>query len=389
MKVYIYKKSIQEQTIMEEPLTPTSIALPTVELEDYQSEAGIDRVEDTFQSAVAWGIVGVGQCGGALSQAFYNVGYRKVLAVNTSPNDLAKLTLPKQNQFVMETSAAGSGKDRAEGRKTAEKYADRVQEAMVNLFGDATDRILVLASTGGGTGSGGLTSIVHAAREYFTAMGKSPRVGVMAVLPTRTASATERANTYNCLEEIIPLAGSDIAPTIVVSNQRVLQMFPKVSTADFYNVCNRNVVSLWHIFNILADQSSEWSTFDRKDYETVLDTGGFCVCGATALQASENDTDIAEAVRKNLTGAMLAEGFQLNTGKAAALVIVGSRELLESLPQTSVELAMDTTSRLLGRQGTVHCGIYCDEQSKIRVYTIVAGMEFPASVKAQFAGNSE
>lgn len=46
-------------------------------------------VEDTFQGAIKMAFVGAGQGGGRIAQAFYDMGYRRVCAVNTTPQDLS------------------------------------------------------------------------------------------------------------------------------------------------------------------------------------------------------------------------------------------------------------------------------------------------------------
>jgi cell division GTPase FtsZ len=53
----------------------------------------------------AW--IGAGQCGGRLVQSFYDLGYRKVLAVDTTGHDLALLDLPQSQKFLI-----GAGRDK-------------------------------------------------------------------------------------------------------------------------------------------------------------------------------------------------------------------------------------------------------------------------------------
>ncbi len=63
--------------------------LPTLPLEQYepdiQEEVG---VVDKIKGSTRYAWIGAGQCGGRLVKSFHDLGYKKVLAVNTTHNDL-------------------------------------------------------------------------------------------------------------------------------------------------------------------------------------------------------------------------------------------------------------------------------------------------------------
>ena len=72
--------------------------LPTLELERYEPNiTGEIGVQDSIKGSTRYAWIGAGQCGGRIAKSFHDLGYRKVLAVNTTHHDLDLLGLP-QNQ---------------------------------------------------------------------------------------------------------------------------------------------------------------------------------------------------------------------------------------------------------------------------------------------------
>ena len=63
--------------------------LPTLELEKYEpsieEEVG---VADQIHGSTNYAWIGTGQCGGRLVKSFYDLGYKKAIALNTSHHDL-------------------------------------------------------------------------------------------------------------------------------------------------------------------------------------------------------------------------------------------------------------------------------------------------------------
>ena len=112
-----------------------------IEAEDNQPST-VKTITDNFNDEPAFkmGIIGVGQCGNNLAQAFHRIGYRRVLLVNTAQTDLnsiedqiAKLPIDKQ----------GAGKDPAVGKARVEAKSTQIRSGMLREFGDDFEKIIV------------------------------------------------------------------------------------------------------------------------------------------------------------------------------------------------------------------------------------------------------
>jgi len=359
---------------------PTAFDLPEVDFgakttaHQYVVEADLKPV------AVKFGIIGSGQAGDRLADAFWRIGYRRVCAINTTDQDFLGMSLPKERQFVM-GATMGAGKCPELGQQALEDNTEAVLNLMRHSFGEDIDRIMIAAGGGGGSGSGSVQGLVHLAKMYFRALGKEEKVGVIVTMPKKAEGGKVQANSYNLLRELLPQAKSKlISPLVVVDNENINQMFPNVSAKDFWDTANRSIVGLFDVFNVLACQKSAYTTFDRADYLTVLDSG-LIVFGGTALNNYQKDTDLADGLRKNIEATLLAP-VNLKKATHVAAILCAQDRILGILPQSHIDLAFTTLERMMGGENrglVVHQGVYEVKKQGLLVYTMVGGLEIPES----------
>ena len=129
--------------------------LPDIQMPDPDTYAKKEPEveEDLKKTAIKFGFIGVGQAGGKIANEFYRLGYRSIVAVNTAKNDFLGLDIPAKRQLVL-GDGAGAGKNPEKGQQAVEKQKEDVLSLLRRSFGDGVERILVIGSTGGGTGCG-------------------------------------------------------------------------------------------------------------------------------------------------------------------------------------------------------------------------------------------
>ena len=78
------------------------LEIPDLELEDYQAPDNTEQcVEDASGGSHTFAWIGSGQGGGRLAKAFYDRGYKKCIAVNTSRQDLDRLDIPVAQKMLL------------------------------------------------------------------------------------------------------------------------------------------------------------------------------------------------------------------------------------------------------------------------------------------------
>lgn len=374
----------QEQVDTEEN-NMSDISIPDLEAFTEPTEAPEDTsVKDESGGSVVYGVIGAGQAGGRLAEAFYGLGYKKCLAVNTAQNDLNGLSLPEAHKMLLAVdTGGGAGKDMSKGEEAALRAQQSVYERLQQLFGKV-DRILICAGAGGGTGSGSVLPLIEVAKKYLLYTGVSDvgrRVGVFLSLPTAGECATPRVsdNATTITGKLCELATQGLlAPLVLVDNQKIASLYPKLTVAQFWPTVNQLVTGLFHSFNVLSTKDGCPTSFDPADYQTVLNTGGCSIMGLTSVKSVQDGSEISKAIRESLENTLLCSGFDIRTTRAAACIAVGSEKMLNETPglMLSLENGFDTLANITG-DATVFRGIYQGDKDKLLIYTMLCGLAAP------------
>ena len=165
-----------------------------------------DKVEDKFESAYKFAIVGVGQGGSRLAETFWKLGYRRVAVINTAPQDLKSVKVPVANKLLV--GGKGAGKDRSVAEDIFKESREDILDFLKRTFKGGFDRVLVCIGAGGGTGAGGGPIIVDIAHDLCKTYGiesteSDARVGAVVALPTRSEGSKVQSNAKQTAEILI------------------------------------------------------------------------------------------------------------------------------------------------------------------------------------------
>jgi cell division GTPase FtsZ len=235
-------------------------------------------------------VIGFGQCGGRIADEFARLNKRAnaqrglniitgAYAVNTDIADLSGLTTIKANTERIlignkKTQGHGVGKINELGAEIAHEDADKVIEVIRNthLF-EETDAFLLVASAGGGTGSGAISVITQQIKERYI----DKPVYNLIVLPFDHEILTEDRTVYNvatCLKSSYLVADA----IFLVDNQRyVVKDAPLTS-----NLAQINQTIVHPFFNLLCAGEEKKTQFIGGK---ILDAGDIIqtLVGWTAL----------------------------------------------------------------------------------------------------------
>ncbi len=181
-------------------------------------------------------VIGLGQCGGRIADEFAKLNKRALsqrgieivtgcFAVNTDAADLSGLRSIKrdfQHRIIIggrKTGGHGVGKINEMGAEIAREDADKVIDAIrtTKRFYE-TDAFLLIASSGGGTGSGSLPVMTRHVKERYS----DKPVYAAIVLPFEHEETTEERTIYNtatCLKSTYSAADA----VFLIDNQRYIR----------------------------------------------------------------------------------------------------------------------------------------------------------------------
>ena len=378
------KKTVK--TVKNKP-NEDKLQLPTLDLEQYEPNLEEETgVRDNIKGSTRYAWIGAGQCGGRLVKSFYDLGYKKVLAVNSTHHDLDLLGIPEDQKFLMDIGEKGAGKDMERGEKAVQQNQQKILHLARQKFGTQIDNIMVCFGAGGGTGSGSVIGLIEVAKRYARYIGlenPNKKVGVVMTLPTvgEASSPLVSENAHKVASKLSKMAKKgDISPLIIIDNDKINKMYPGMTVKSFWPSINNTVASLFDIFNRLSAMSSSYSSFDPADYHSIIQAGGCAIMGLTKVNKFQDKFAISEAVKQNLEKTLLAGGFDLTTAKVAGCIIVGGKKLVSNIKglQDNIDYAFDVLSEITG-QTTIHRGIYEDNRDSLRVYTIIGGLDSPTT----------
>jgi cell division GTPase FtsZ len=353
------------------------IDLPDIPLPD--DDPLEDSIKDEFNDAAFnFAIVGVGQGGSRLAESFWNLGYRRVGIINTAQQDLSLIKIPEENKLLIGEGGAGKNPEAAD-EVFRTRYED-ILDFLKRTFGTSYERVLVCAGAGGGTGAGGVARVLDICHDLSQSLGKEKKdtdakIGCILALPTRGEGIKVQENSKKTVTKTLDLQKAGVvSPLIILDNEKIKQLYPKLSVNQFWGTANNSICSIFHLFNKISAKESAYTTFDKADLDTIF-SSGLIMFGATPVK-DYTDTGISYAVRDNLRKNILA-GVDAATGNVAACVIIGDKGSLDNIPQSSLEHGFEQLSRMMGSESTVHRGIYAGAKEGVAVYTAIGGLQAP------------
>lgn len=326
--------------------------------------------------SIRFGVVGSGQAGSRLAEAFYKSGYDAV-CFNTATQDLEHIELPESNKYLLEFGLGGAAKELDIGRAAAEQHREAIN-ALVSEKLEEAQILLLCLSLGGGSGAGSCETMI----DVLSTMGKP--VVVMTILPMSTEDAQTKRNALETLSKLAKEAQAKrIHNLIVVDNAKIETIYKDVSPIEFFDVSNKAIVEPLDAFNSFSSMPSAVKGLDPMEWaKIVTDGGGLSVYGKMVVANYSDDTAIAEAVISNLNNGLLASGFDLKQSRYVGVIIAARKAVWASIPSAAVNYAMSMVGEVCGTPNGMFRGIYTNEDMPdevVEVYSIFAGLGLPDS----------
>lgn len=347
------------------------------------------KIVSKKERSIALGIVGSGQAGSRLAEAFHKLGYDAV-AMNTAMQDLKHIDIPDSNKLLLEYGLGGAAKEMEIGKAAAESHRGEILQLVNEKLSESQVNVLCL-SLGGGSGAGSCETLV----DLLSGVGK-PLV-VMTVLPMDNEDAQTKANALETLSKLAKMTqNKKVNNLIVVDNTKIEAIHHNVSQMDFYSVANKAIVETVDVFNTLSSMPSSVKGLDPMEWAKLFTDGeGLTVYGELTVNNFTDDTAIAEAVLNNLNSNLLAGGFDLKQSRYVGVIVTANKEVWSQIPGSSINYAMAMVNEQCGTPKGVFKGIYTVETPDpvVKVYSIFAGLGLPASridqLKKEAAAHSQ
>jgi len=353
---------------------PDDMVMPT-QPEEGEAKAYKNEIEDDVDVSFKFAFVGVGQGGSRIAETFNKLGYNRVAAVNTAQQDLNSVDI----EHKLCIGDGGAGKQPELAKQMFSKRKEDVLDFLRYSFGESFDRIFVCAGGGGGSGSGMMAPIVEVSQELQRILNTSSKqVGVILTLPRKSEGQRVHANAMKALNDATNLRNRGvISPLIILDNEKISELYPNLSVSKFWGTANSNIAGLFHLFNLTSNKDSSYSSFDKNDYLTILNSGVVAL-GVSSVQKWDDPVALSRVVRDNLKNSLLSGVTDMSTGNVAGIIVIGGKEVLDDLPQSHIDQALDQLNRLLRTGSVIHRGVYSGDKPNLMIFTAIGGLANPS-----------
>ena len=219
-----------------------------------------------------YGIIGIGNAGNQIASLANEKLQMDAIAINSSERDLDTITNPNVIKKIIGDSK-GAGKNRTEAKAflkgsviemiTSEDFVEFMKEK---------EYVIVVSSTGGGTGSG--TAPVF--EEILKQSNPNVNFILIAVLPTLSEALSTQVNTLEYLKELYE-ASSDT--TYMLYDNEKASHLPSYEMMDTINAA---IVEDLRVLTGEYNYPTKYASIDEKDMSVILTTSGrLMVAGVT------------------------------------------------------------------------------------------------------------
>lgn len=322
--------------------------------------------------ALNWFVVGCGQGGSRIAETFYDSGYESVV-INTAEQDLTHIQVPTQNKLLLKYALDGAAKDISMGEDAFLTYQDEIDKFIQGKMPEDTNMIILSVTGGGGTGSGSVEPMIDILKTY-----QVPLI-VLYVLPLQSDDVTSKNNSLITLAKLAKYAKNDVISSLMVVDNAKIETLPYLKQGNFWSQANSVIVEPLHMFNMLSVCASNYTSLDPMDTGKLLTTGDCCIYGQVEVEDYMEETALAEAVMESLESGLLAGGFDLTSARAAGIILLGSKDILDELPAVNVNYAYAMINEVTNN-ATVYRGMYeAETDGKIKIFAIFSGLGLPES----------
>lgn len=326
------------------------------------------------EKSINFGVVGSGQAGNRIAEAFYKIGYDSV-AINTASQDLKFIEIPESNKLLLNHGLGGAAKEIEIGHEAAHTHRGSITELVNTQLADAQVLILAL-SLGGGSGAGSCEVLV----EILAATGKP--LAVITVLPMDSEDSQTKSNALQTLSKLTRLAQSKkIHNLIVVDNAKIEAIYNDVSQMDFFGMANKAIVEPIDVFNSVSSKPSSVKGLDPMEFAKLFTDGeGLTVYGSLKITDYTGEDAVALAVIDNLNSNLLASGFDLKQSKYVGVIIAANEKVWKNIPAAQITYALAVINEQCGTPKGVFKGIYTDNNMTddcVMIYSMFSGLGLP------------
>lgn len=320
-----------------------------------------------------YGFIGFGQVGGMVADLAKKMNYQAI-AINTANVDLNNLENLDKSDKVHLLGYEGAGKDRSVGQEAFYNHQkmikDRIHESMQDCH-----VLFPIFALGGGTGSG-MSGLVT---EMLCDMYDDKVVAPIVFMPDSDESPRAIMNALEAFAELS--SHEETGAVFAIDNKKIFDLTDGETLKQKYETARLDVLMLLDLFNKRTEESSEFSNFDEMDLLTVLSERGVAMVSSLGVgeEHIKNHEKLAERMMNSWKKSIFADTDMKQIARSALI--------LDTPPELTQQLKLDTAFHSIGRPLEIFTGIFKSHDAKL--HTLITGLPYPHSLLKELEENVE
>lgn len=306
------------------------------------------------------GLIGIGNAGNQVVKLGKEAGFDAV-ALNSSERDLA--TVADVVTTVTVGDEKGAGKDRNVAKQFIKQAApELLSDGIFNEVVDNKDIVVVIASAGGGTGSGMAPSL----QAVLQAIYPQTHFIIAGIVPTISESLAAQQNALEYLQEM-----KKSNPTYMLYDN---MKFESLGPVSMIRRVNAEIIEDLRVLRGDYQISTPYTSIDEKDAMKIYQTPGRLVI-SRATNFKEKDIDDKSIEQRLVDAVKSGAHVELETDR-----IIKRLGLIINLPQAlyqSLDVTLPTVKKSFGEsiEGFEHIAV--GENYEPRTIITMSGLSFP------------
>lgn len=309
-------------------------------------------------------IIGIGGAGNQVANKAVEYGFHTGI-INFSQRDLDSAENVKLKLKLV--GSEGVGKNRDEAIRLLENNWELAVNFVKEHFSHPSTQVIVIVfSTGGGSGSGISPVLIdllsnEMSDKTFVAMPIIPDTSEVLV------------NQMNCLSTFEQLSKLDIS-VFPIDNQKIKDSSDSIGKNRLYESVNKEVIETLHNIVSFTEKSSKNSNLDEKDLLQIFKTKGIGVISKTNVSTLNNgvlevsSNSISEKIRKSWDNSVFAQ-IEYNQVLRAGVILDGQEKLMDYLDYENIFGGFSNGMPIDLFEGYYH-------ESSDKVYSILTGLSW-------------
>ena len=236
-----------------------------------------------------------------------------------------------------------------------------------------SDKIIICASSGGGTGSGTAPDLCRAVIEKAKDLDAGVKVAAIVSCPgsSELVSGKVKANSRECLDKMCEIVEErSLCPLMVVDNDLARKHARIKSLRTFFEDTNRYIYNIINHFNQRCVTPTMFVSLDKNDLMGVFDKPGTLFIGSKTITHPNDEIMIKRQLDSAIKSGCMMHGDGGPVGEDCAITINVPSSMLDGDPSFFERFSSIVNRHVDSIDGSYfHRGIYEDEKiNKPRIF---------------------